>query len=590
MADRNNISDEDYLDSLLKSVTAGSSSDELNNDFDNSIEDDFVKSIENDLKSNEDEEKFLDEFENDMFMSADGSDSSSLDIEPLSNAIPAPKEANKKKGLFGRNKKNKIVVKESDDADFENTNEPVISEANTSTPNISEPEISEPEISEPELGAPEFSIPNINESEIFDADNSNAALEELLGGEIPDASDNTMDEQNLDFSDALGLIEDLGLSDLDFGEELEDGKTDAVADAVADAVNEADESSPEEDINGLLDILGGSEEEEEPIKTKKKKKKKGLFGKKRKKNEDDQEADQEMDDGEAIDQEHEFNNENSEALDAAEDMASKDDALDFGIAIDDMGFDAQEEKTLDENEELIRKMDNGEIDEDELLEDEEEEPKKKKEKKKKEKKPKVKKEKKPKKVKVKKPKKPDVIIPIPRTFLIFALSFIVLFIVFLIFGGKLYYYNTQMQSATSHYVNKEYSKAYDELSGMSIKDDDVNFYQQVQTVMFVMHHYEAGVTLAKLDDYEHGLDDLIKGVAAYDKYQNVGRDLDCFDEMTEVLALINNELETVYGITESQARELSLLEDRADYAYKVRVLAKSARESNMEEQQDDSNN
>ncbi len=405
---------------------------------------------------------------------------------------------------------------------------------------------------------------------------------------------------NIDDIDSFG--DELGISDFDIG----DSDSTNVADAVADALSETDASSPEEDINGLMEILGASDDESKEKGKKAKKPKRSLF-KKKKKNDDSLNDDKanisetDVDGLSRIDEsgvdvttDGYLGNEDAALDDLAlnDNFATTEDTLGFGISLDDMGF-GEEEKTLDENEELIRKMDNGEIDEEELLDDEEKEDdkKKKKEKKKKEKKPKVKKEKKTKKIKVKKPKKPDVIIPIPRAFLIFSLSFIVLLSVFLIFGGKLYYYNNQMQKATAHYVNKDYNKAYDELSGMNLKESDMAFYNQVQTIMFVMHHYEQGIALAKLNNYEHGLDELIKGVSCYDKYQNIGRNYDCYDEMTEVLSWIDYELENTYGLSESEARELSLIEDRVDYAYKVRVLAKAARENNnTEEQPNDSNN
>lgn len=180
---------------------------------------------------------------------------------------------------------------------------------------------------------------------------------------------------------------------------------------------------------------------------------------------------------------------------------------------------------------------------------------------------------------MKKEKAPDVVIPIPLPFLAFSVSFMALLIIVLIFGGKAVHYNNRIQSATAHYVNKDYSAAYNELAGMEFKDEDEDFYNQVQTVMFVLRHYEAGKNLVTLDNYENALDSLLKGVSTFDKYQNQGRDLDCFDEMKEVLGWIDIELEKTYGLTESEARELNLLEDSLDYAFKVRVIAKEAREN-----------
>src|SRR5574344_513747 len=100
MADNKNISDEDYLDSLLKSVTSSQGKDSSNL-FDGELDDDFVKSIENDLKTHEDEDNFLNEFENDMFMSSDSSNPIDESEEPKSiDEVDIPPQKKKKK-LFG---------------------------------------------------------------------------------------------------------------------------------------------------------------------------------------------------------------------------------------------------------------------------------------------------------------------------------------------------------------------------------------------------------------------------------------------------------------------------------------------------------
>ncbi len=198
---------------------------------------------------------------------------------------------------------------------------------------------------------------------------------------------------------------------------------------------------------------------------------------------------------------------------------------------------------------------------------------------KKSKKPKVKKVKAP---RVKKPKEPDEIIPIPKVLLIFSFSFIVLLVICLIFGGNLKYYNEKMQRATTFYVNKDYEAAYGEISGLSIREKDQDFYNQVFTVMLVSHQYTAGKNLLAVGDYEQALHSYLKGIAMYDKYQNQARDLNCLDEMNGVLEQLNKELNDTFGLTESKARELNLLDNKEEYAYKVKVLAKEIMEKNQE--------
>ncbi len=146
-----------------------------------------------------------------------------------------------------------------------------------------------------------------------------------------------------------------------------------------------------------------------------------------------------------------------------------------------------------------------------------------------------------------------------------------------------------MQRATTFYVNKDYEAAYGEISGLSIREKDQDFYNQVFTVMLVSHQYTAGKNLLAVGDYEQALHSYLKGVAMYDKYQNQARDLNCLDEMNGVLEQLNKELNDTFGLTESKARELNLLDNKEEYAYNVKVLAKKIMEKNQEENNDSNN-
>ena len=361
-----------------------------------------------------------------------------------------------------------------------------------------------------------------------------------------------------------------------------------------DSLNEGAENSaeetPENQVSDLMNIMGITEEDEEAGeenkgKPKKKKKektnnKKGFFSKHKKEKDSESELDGDLEKGvDFSDNEAQMGNSSDSVdinanesgdvdmfnLDAIANNAESDD-YSFGL---DMDFGEEENQDLDENENLIRQMDRGEIDEEEILSEEE--------------------DKEVKAPKVKKPKEPDEIIPIPKVLLIFSFSFIVLLVICLIFGGNLKYYNEKMQRATTFYVNKDYEAAYGEISGLSIREKDQDFYNQVFTVMLVSHQYTAGKNLLAVGDYEQALHSYLKGVAMYDKYQNQARDLNCLDEMNGVLEQLNKELNDTFGLTESKARELNLLDNKEEYAYNVKVLAKKIMEKNQEKNNDSNN-
>jgi len=211
-------------------------------------------------------------------------------------------------------------------------------------------------------------------------------------------------------------------------------------------------------------------------------------------------------------------------------------------------------------------------------EEKEEPAKPKKEKKKKEPKPK---KVKPKKVKPKKPPKqkkaklPDEIIPIPWGLLGLGLSVTVLLVAAVTIGGDYYHYEKAMGRAVAYYIDKDYQSAYREISGLDIKEKDQFFYEQVKVVMTVESNYDMFKSMMRIGSYTEALDLLLKGVENFDLYQNDAREWEAFDDLEVSLRRVVDALNKYYGITESQAREINLIESRREYTSKVAELAKN---------------
>ena len=209
---------------------------------------------------------------------------------------------------------------------------------------------------------------------------------------------------------------------------------------------------------------------------------------------------------------------------------------------------------------------------------------KKKKKKKKEKKKKPKKEKKP-----KEPKGPEEIIKVPIPFLIFLLSVGALMVLGVLFGGSYYQYQTGISNATTYYVNQKYGQAYDELYHLDIKKDDEYFYGQVNTVMQVYANYRSYAELIKIGNYTDALDSLLNGVRMFDKYKDIARDeYNCYNDLSQALTWIDTALQDVYGITESEAREINLGGKKLAYSKRVAEIAGQAERKDA--QTDDSDN
>lgn len=373
------------------------------------------------------------------------------------------------------------------------------------------------------------------------------------------------------------------------------------------------QESSEDDMMGLYDILGVTPEnagedtagiedlEKSDRSSKKKKKKRKLFG--RKKREDTAEE-QKVD----------------LALDLMQNGQKEAEALPEK-ADEQEKATGSEENTSEETEENTPQVEGQPEDETESInslisdlglgeglddipektdEPEEEQPAedKKKKKKKKEKKKKPKKQKKPKQKKPKKPKKekkpkepkgPEEIIKVPIPFLIFLLSVGALMVLGVLFGGSYYQYQTGISNATTYYVNQKYGQAYDELYHLDIKKDDEYFYGQVNTVMQVYANYRSYAELIKIGNYTDALDSLLNGVRMFDKYKDIARDeYNCYNDLSQALTWIDTALQDVYGITESEAREINLGGKKLAYSKRVAEIAGQAERKDA--QTDDSDN
>lgn len=214
---------------------------------------------------------------------------------------------------------------------------------------------------------------------------------------------------------------------------------------------------------------------------------------------------------------------------------------------------------------------------DALIPTEETAGKKKKEKKPKKEKPeknkkekKEKKPKKPKKPKVKKEKPPvnpaDLISIKPAVIIIMAVvvAGITGYVYFFVTSFN---YNQATDQATYYMVEKKYTSAYRAISGVEMKsEEDIALKEQITTVMYVQHYYDAYERYLKVDLQFEALDSLIRGISAYDMYYNDAVELGITADFENVKANLVNAL-SHYGITESMARSYGAITDYAQYQY-----------------------
>ncbi|MCR5665716.1 MAG: hypothetical protein K6G01_02700 [Eubacterium sp.] len=228
----------------------------------------------------------------------------------------------------------------------------------------------------------------------------------------------------------------------------------------------------------------------------------------------------------------------------------------------------------DENLEILKQLDGEEGKEAE--EDKKGKKDKKKKKEKKEKKPKKEKppkEKKPKEKKPKKEKKPrEKLPPVPKgpliAGIILGVSIFALVYVFTTLTGT----ERIMTKAEKDFYAADYILAFEDIEGMTIAEDDEetqNLYRKIQLMAFICKHRDNFYLFEKQELYEDALDSLLRGAKIYDKYADEANNLEIGDLYNTVEQEIEQRLEDTYRLDKDAAAEIYSITDRQEYTDKV---------------------
>lgn len=202
----------------------------------------------------------------------------------------------------------------------------------------------------------------------------------------------------------------------------------------------------------------------------------------------------------------------------------------------------------------------------------EEKTSKKKDKKKKEKKPK--KEKAPKKPKApkapkpkkeKKPKEVDNTPPLPRGPVIMIWVMVASLVALVLLGVNLIKYNTPIANAKSLQNQGHYAEAFSELSGLEIKEKDMELYNQLAVLSTIDSELNAYEKFSKAEKVDWAFDSLI--CAAGRCYINEANAdvFGCLGQLETLRRTVSNELKQKYDMTYEEAIEMYTIRDRDDY-------------------------
>ena len=148
----------------------------------------------------------------------------------------------------------------------------------------------------------------------------------------------------------------------------------------------------------------------------------------------------------------------------------------------------------------------------------------------------------------------------------------VTFLVVEIAGTNIHGYSSSKKQAMKYFEMGKYEQAYQAVLGTKVKEKDPDTYNKIRTVMQVQRALDSYQNYDAMNYYPDALNALIRGLQRYDANLETAKQLEIEDEVDGCKEQIVSLLQSEYGVSESQARELLSL-DKAEYTSKVVEIA-----------------
>ena len=161
---------------------------------------------------------------------------------------------------------------------------------------------------------------------------------------------------------------------------------------------------------------------------------------------------------------------------------------------------------------------------------------------------------------------------------------IVVFVLFfalaagVVLGTNRFNYSQVIKKAANYFERQRYRLAYDEVSGVEVKEKDQDLKDRIYTVMYVERLYESYENNMKLDRADKALDALLRGIEKYDEHYDEAVELDIVKDIDSCRDKIINALWNTYGITEETAYQILAMEGQ-EYTKTLSELGAKAAET-----------
>ena len=161
---------------------------------------------------------------------------------------------------------------------------------------------------------------------------------------------------------------------------------------------------------------------------------------------------------------------------------------------------------------------------------------------------------------------------------------IVVFVLFfalaagVVLGTNQFNYSQVIKKAANYFERQRYRLAYDEVSGVEVKEKDQDLKDRIYTVMYVERLYESYENNMKLGRADKALDALLRGIQKYDEHYDEAVELDIVKDIDSCRDKIINALWNTYGITEETAYQILAMEGQ-EYTKTLSELGAKAAET-----------
>lgn len=148
-------------------------------------------------------------------------------------------------------------------------------------------------------------------------------------------------------------------------------------------------------------------------------------------------------------------------------------------------------------------------------------------------------------------------------------AFFGVIVMMLIIGTNIFSYSLSIQNAKNYFGRQKYTEAYNEVYGIELKDEDIELYDKIMTVMFVNKQLNSYNNYYAMNKYPEALDSLLKGLSRYDKYLELATMLGIKTDLDYVRNQILAELDSVFHLSEETAISILNSESQAEYSVGV---------------------